>query len=137
MGVAGSELGRQTARLPFMREALTRAPEADAELFVEIDAVDRAFAEISRRLRGDPVRGGLNESSVPSVSARVGNVVGGHWSTRQTPTATQRRNLDIAEADLAAVERDLAALIDGRLAALERALAAAGAPWTPGRTVGG
>jgi len=51
------------------------------------------------------------------------------------PTATQRRNLEIATAGLGALERDLKALLAGDLAKLEEAFAAAGAPWTPGRRV--
>jgi hypothetical protein len=35
------------------------------------------------------------------------------------------------------VERDLVALGEGALSALEVALAEAGAPWTPGRRIGG
>ncbi len=59
----------------------------------------------------------------------------GHWHTRQMPTATQRRDLEIATAGLDALERDLKALITGDLARLEEAFAAAGAPWIPGRRV--
>jgi photosystem II stability/assembly factor-like uncharacterized protein len=137
IGVASSELGRQVDRLRYMRAALLQTPGPDPALFGEIDAVGRVFDQVRRHLQGDRVRGSLNESTVPSISARVGNVVGGHWSTRQNPTATQRRNIDIAQRDLEAVERELAQIIDGRLAELEEALAAAGAPWTPGRRVGG
>jgi hypothetical protein len=137
VGVAGAEMGRQRDRLPFMRAALLRTPRADPALFNEMDAVERAFNEISVRLQGDRVRGSLNESSSPAISNRVGNVVGGHWSTRQNPTGTQRRNIEIAQQGLGAVEADLAGLIGGRLMQLEEALAAAGAPWTPGRRIGG
>ncbi len=135
IGIAAAELNRQAGRLPYMRAALVRTPGADAELFGRIDAVARAFSDLRLRLFGDPVRGRLNESTVPGISGRVGNVAGGHWSTRMNPTTTQRRNVEIAQADLGAVERDLAALLGGPLAELERALAAAGAPWTPGREV--
>ena len=86
VGVAGAEMGRQRDRLPFMRAALLRTPRADPALFNEMDAVERAFNEISVRLQGDRVRGSLNESTSPAISSRVGNVVGGHWSTRQNPT---------------------------------------------------
>ncbi len=137
IGVASSELGRQTDRLRYMRAALVQTPSADPGLFGEMDAVQRAFDDIRRRLQGDRVRGSLNESTVPSISNRVGNVVGGHWSTRQAPTTTQRRNIEIAQRDFASLERELAELIGGRLMELEEALAAAGAPWTPGRRVGG
>jgi hypothetical protein len=129
-------MGRQRDRLRYMRAALAQTPTADAALFGRIDAVERAFAEVATRLQGDQVRGSLNESSVPSISNRVGNVVGGHWRTRQNPTGTQRMNIEIAQRDLATVEVDLAGLIAGELMAVEQALAAAGAPWTPGRRIG-
>jgi hypothetical protein len=136
-GIAASELSRQRERLRYMEAALDETPGADASLYRELAAVDAAFAEVSLRLSGDPVRGSLNQASAPSVSGRLGNVAGGHWGTRMEPTATQRRNVEIAESELLGVERDLAALIQGRLGALEEALASAGAPWTPGRRIGG
>ncbi len=136
-GAARGELGRIRDRLRYMRAALVQTPSADRGLFVELDALDGSVAALALRLQGDPIRGSLNESSVPSISARVGNVIGGHWSTRQTPTATQRSNVEIAGRDLTAFERDLNALIEGDLMRVEEALAAAGAPWTPGARRGG
>jgi hypothetical protein len=46
-------------------------------------------------------------------------------------------NVEIAQRDFAVLERELGALVDDRLMPLEEALADAGAPWTPGRRVGG
>jgi len=63
----------------------------------------------------------------------VGAVIYGHWQTRQTPTATMRRDLEIAGTAYGALTRDLSILIERDLARLEADLAAAGAPWTPGR----
>jgi hypothetical protein len=137
VSAAGAEIGRVRERLRYMRAALLRTPAADPALFGRMDQLERDLDQLSLRLQGDPIRGSLNESSVPSVSARVGNVVSGHWSTRQAPTATQRRNIEIAQQEFAVLEGALAELIDGRLAPLEAALAAAGAPWTPGRRIGG
>ena len=137
IGAASGEIGRIRDRLRHMEAALLRAPSADPALFSELDEVGRTLDEISLRLQGDPIRGSLNVMSVPSISARVGNVVGGHWSTRQTPTLTQQRNVEIAGQDLSAVESDLAALIAGDLRAAEEALAEAGAPWSPGAPIGG
>ena len=48
-----------------------------------------------------------------------------------------RGNLEIAAGDFEVLERELGALIETDLARLEEDLAAAGAPWTPGRKVGG
>jgi len=74
----------------------------------------------------------MNEPAMPSIRGRIGNVVSGHWDTRQAPTATQRRDLEIVREAFAVFRDDLAALVE-RVAELERALEAAGAPWTPGR----
>jgi hypothetical protein len=120
-----------------MRAALVRTPRADPSLFGSMDEVGRALDGLSLRLQGDPIRGSLNESSAPTISNRVGSVIGGHWSTRQNPTATQRMNVEIAQRDFAVLERELIELIDNRLMQLEEALADAGAPWTPGGRVRG
>ncbi|MDH3223822.1 MAG: glycosyl hydrolase [Gemmatimonadota bacterium] len=133
VGAANGEIGRIRERIRFMRAALMRAPRAQASLFGRIDELGRSLDELSLRLQEDPVRGSLNVSSAPGVSGRIGNVIGGHWSTRQTPTATQQRNIEIAEGDLLSLEADLTRLIEGELVAIEAALEEAGAPWTPGR----
>lgn len=132
-GAAGREIGRVREQLRYMREALLRTPEADVTLLQRMDGISDSLDALSLRLQGDPVRGSLNESSAPTISGRIGSVVGGHWSTRMEPTATHRRNVEIAESDLGTLEQDLEALLDGELRAVEEALVEAGAPWTPGR----
>lgn len=49
--------------------------------------------------------------------------------------ATQRSTIEIAQRDFAVFERELGELISGELMAVEEALAAAGAQWTPGARV--
>ncbi|MBE0594773.1 MAG: glycosyl hydrolase, partial [Gemmatimonadales bacterium] len=132
---AGEEVGEAQERLRYMRAALIETPGADPALFTRIDRLVAALAALQTRLSGDRVRGQLSESSAPSISSRVGQVIGGHWETRQTPTATQRRNIEVAGEDFAALRRELTALIDTDLAQLESALEAAGAPWIPGMRI--
>ena len=133
VGVAGQEIGRVRDQLRHMRAALVQTPRADVALYGRIEAVGKALAEIELRLNGHPARQRLSESETPSIGERVGMVVYGHWETRQMPTATMRRDLDLAGAGLETVMRELAALRDGDLTRLEADLASAGAPWTPGR----
>lgn len=130
---AGEEIGRARNRLRHMRAALLRTPQADPALFGRLDDLNGVLAGLQTRLNGDQVRGQLNETSVPSIRSRVGRVVDGHWGTRQTPTATHRRNLEIARTDFEAFRPDLSAVLDTTLPQLEADLEAAGAPWTPGR----
>jgi len=120
-------------QLRHMRAALLQAPRANTDLFARMESVTRALAALSLRLSGDPARQALNESDTPSIGDRVGEVMGGHWETRQMPTATQRRDIEIASGALEALTRDLKALIEGDHARLKSDFEAAGAPWTPGR----
>ena len=53
------------------------------------------------------------------------------------PTATQARNMEIAEREFKEVGRALDQVIDQEFAALKVKLDAAGVPWTPGRGVPG
>jgi hypothetical protein len=130
---AGMEIGAVRERLRYMRAALLQTPRAAPGLFARLDSLARAVGGLQARLNGDPARQRLNEATAPSIRGRVGLVVSGHWDTRQTPTATQRRNVELATAALASFARDLGTLIDRDVARLEADLEAAGAPWTPGR----
>ena len=60
-------------------------------------------------------------------------IVDDGFASSSAPTATQRQAYDIAAADLATTLKDLHALVEVDLAGLEKAMEAAGAPWTPGR----
>ena len=120
-----------------MRAALLEAPAAPLALFGDLDALDSRLQGYAIRLFGDPARQRLNESTVPSISNRVGRVIGGHWDTRQTPTATHRRNLEIGETDFGAWLAEFEGFMSGGFMRAEAALEAAGAPWTPGRRLPG
>jgi hypothetical protein len=59
----------------------------------------------------------------------------GHWQSRQMPTATMRRDLEIAARGFEAVRRELTTLMERDLARLDADLEASGAPHTPGRRI--
>jgi len=82
---------------------------------------------------GDRLRGRWNEPSAPSILGRIRQVAGGHWDTRQAPTQTQRRSLDVARSELAQLRTELVDVLETELPALEADLEAAADPWTPGR----
>ena len=89
-------------------------PGAYSALYSRLDAVGQAVAEFERRLNGDPARQKLSEPETLSIGGRVGRSGTTTGQTRQMPTATQRRDLEIATAGLDALERDLQALDHGR-----------------------
>ena len=129
---AGRKLGEAGNRLRYMNAAILETPKATPKLFADLNQLEQKLAELQKRLYGDPIKRALNENTSPSIQARVGEVAYGHWSTRQNPTETHKRNIEIAQADFSKFKGDLTAYINA-LEAYEAALEAAGAPYTPGR----
>ena len=113
-------------------EILPQTAHATAELFAQHQALQEQLADLRLQLWGDPARGSLDESRLPGISGRVGNVAYGHWDTRQMPTETFRTNLELARREFAAFKTGLDAFMDA-LDQFEEVLEAAGAPYTRGR----
>jgi len=129
---AGRQLGEADRRLRHMQEALTRTPKADPGLFLQVTNLKKQLSALRMKLNGDPARQRMNEATVPSIGSRVGQVIYGHWETRQMPTETQKRDIEIATGDFDSFLGDLRSFF-GDLEGLEAALEQAGAPYTPGR----
>lgn len=116
-----------------MRQALIETPRAEPALLARLDELERTLAGLRRRLMGDPIRGRWNEASAPSILERIARVASGHWETRQAPTDTQKRSLEVARNQFDELHPELSTLLQTELPGLEVELEAAGAPWTPGR----
>ncbi len=129
---AGSKLSEAGKRLKHLKNALLRTPQATEKMFQDLKNLELDLAKLQQRLYGDAVRQSLDESTSPSIRARVGLVVWGHWQTTQNPTTTQQRNIEIATTDFKTFRADLKAYFN-TLANYEAALEAAGAPYTFGR----
>jgi hypothetical protein len=129
---ATARANRVSDELRHMRAALLQTPKAEPALFARIDAAAVTLAGLTRQLSGDPARQRMNEPETPPIAERVSAATSA-WETRQMPTATQRRGVEIAGVALDGVVRALDALEAGELAKLRAALTAAGAPWTPRR----
>ena len=132
VAAAGRQLSEAGERLRHLEAALKQTPKATAEHFAQHRALNEKLAGLRMRLSGDPIRQGLNESTTPSISKRVGQVASAHWSTRQPPTKTYRDNLEIAAGDFDHFREDLSEYF-GALEKYEAALEEAGAPYTRGR----
>ncbi|MBA3852786.1 MAG: hypothetical protein C0503_00135 [Gemmatimonas sp.] len=127
------ELGSAREQLRHARASIPAAARPNPALYAQVDSLDAAVAVLARRLNGDPVRGDLDESQEQAIAPRLWAAA--QYEHRYAPTATQRREADLAEAELSVLERDLAALLSGGFARLHTAMAAAGAPWSAGRGV--
>ncbi|MDX1997013.1 MAG: glycosyl hydrolase [Thermoanaerobaculia bacterium] len=125
-------LGEIRQQLVHLEATLAVTPRAELSLHAELATLGRQVAEFELRLGGDPARQRLHEAAAPSLADRVDDIVGGHWDTRQNPTAVQQRDLALVEAALGPLEAEIEAFRSQDLARLRAAFAAAGAPWTTG-----
>ncbi|MGB1253409.1 MAG: VPS10 domain-containing protein [Candidatus Promineifilaceae bacterium] len=127
------EIGRTTDRIKHIHAALLITPASEATLFERTQTLKQTLASIVRTISGDPVRAKLSEADSPSVIGRLWRLTHGHSNSRQMPTETQKRSLEIASADYTQAHTALKQLIETDLAALEADLTAIGAAWTPSR----
>ena len=135
VAAASQKLSRATTFLRHARATVGVTPGADPALYDRIDGLAADLAALGHRLYGDPARGALDESDAPSISTRVWEAMA-QWDTRQPMTATQRRQVELAESAIGGVVSGLDALL-AELAELEAHLEAAGAPPIEGGGIGG
>ncbi len=122
-------------RLDALEQALIDTPAADASLIQQAHALDLRLKDLQIQLQGDPVISEYNEPTPPSIVDRVQQVVYGSWGATSAPTATHRRNFEIAGQEFADVLAKLRTLVETDLAGLESQVEDLGGPWTPGRGV--
>jgi hypothetical protein len=128
------EVTRQTReRLDHVRKALDDTPGAEPKLSADARAIAKRLAAIRVSLSGDDVLQSHNEPAPLAIADRVGAIVTAQWTSTSPATATSQAAYEIAAEAFAATLEQLRALVDGDLRALEAAMEAAGAPWTPGR----
>jgi photosystem II stability/assembly factor-like uncharacterized protein len=128
------ETSAQTAtRIEAMRRALDQAPQIDARWRTRIRELEKQHQEIVRALRGDAAVRAYNENTAPSISERVGYILGAQRFSLSKPTATQREAFRIASAELKEQLAKLRQLVEKDLPEVDKALEEGGAPWTPGR----
>jgi photosystem II stability/assembly factor-like uncharacterized protein len=121
------------ARLGQIKRALHETPAAEAKLTDDAVSIDKQTNDILRALRGDNALRARQETLPPSILERVGRIVSDQRMSTSAPTQTQRDQYAAAGREFEQVLARLRGLIEGDLAKLEKAMEAAGAPWTPGR----
>jgi len=97
-----------------------------------------AGADILLKVRGrtGPEANDVDDKKFhPSIQDRVNGVASEIGDVTSPPTQIQRETLDLAMTDLAREAARLNVLLTTKVPALNRALDAAGVPWTVGRTV--
>jgi hypothetical protein len=119
-------------RVQHIRVALDQIDGPDPKLVERVNAVDKTLRDINEALNGDPTLRAANEPTPPALMDRITTAVNG-FTTTAPPTGTHREALAIAEQQFVPVLARLKNAVEVELAAIEKQLNAAGAPWTPGR----
>ncbi|HEX7808140.1 MAG TPA: glycosyl hydrolase, partial [Thermoanaerobaculia bacterium] len=119
-------------RVTYLRKAIDETEGVDARLVSRLNAVENTLKDIDAALNGDPIARAQVEPGAPALVDRVTTAVNG-LGTTQPPTNTHRESLSIAERDFVPLLARLRQAVEVELAAIEKELNAAGAPWTPGR----
>jgi photosystem II stability/assembly factor-like uncharacterized protein len=120
-------------RVGQLKRAADHTPSVAAQWRDTTRALEKRNRDIMRALRGDVVLRARNENTPPSIAERVEGIVDAQRLSLSRPTTTQEEEYRIASQEFAQELAKLRTLIDVDLRALEKALDAAGAPWTPGR----
>lgn len=120
-------------RLAAIRRALIETPSAPESLLRDASSLDKRTNEILRALRGDTALRQRSMNLPPSITERVGEIVGTQRTSIQRPTQTHLEQYKLASEDFEKTLAQLRQLIEVDLSRLEKQMEAAGAPWTPGR----
>lgn len=121
------------SQLTLVRKAVDEAPKADEKLMAEVRALDNRLRDLQTALGGDSVVRRYNEPVPPSITDRIGGVVGATWTISTAPTETHRQNYALAAELFSPVLAQLQQIAEVDMKALHDRLEAAGAAWTPGR----
>ena len=129
-GVATETMGR----IQLLKRAIQETPSADDGLGTEIRRIEARLRELQTAMSGDPTLSRRREPSPPSLLDRVNGIANSVWSnTMEDATATQKRQYDIAAAELGGLLDRLRALVEQDLKRFEDQAETAGVPWTSGR----
>jgi len=133
MGVS-ERLKEAQQRLDVIQKALLEVPAVGTEWLGRGRRLHGHLKGLRDQLSGDATVSSRQEPTLPGLLDRTEGGTGSVWGTTQLPTASQRQNLSWAEEGLTTVVHalDQASL---ELKALEDALEAAKAPFTPGRAI--
>jgi photosystem II stability/assembly factor-like uncharacterized protein len=120
------------SRVQHIRRAIDAVEGSDAALVTKLNSIEATLRDIEEELNGDVALRAQVEPAPPSLLDRVTVAVNG-LTTTSAPTNTHREALTLAEQQIAPLLARLRQTIEVDLAAIERQLNAADAPWTPGR----
>lgn len=130
---ANEALKNAFVRVEKLAEAIASSTVAPGSLDVELAALKQRLYDADAALGGNRSKAAYNLPQAPNVARRLRVAGIADGQSDYGPTPHHRRQLEIAEAELAALLPELKALLEVDIPAFEAAAEAAGVPWSPGR----
>jgi photosystem II stability/assembly factor-like uncharacterized protein len=127
---ASDAVNNANTRIGLLKRAAQEAPGSTPALVNEAKALEARLRDLTHALRGGRA---TTDIPPPSISQRVNTIAQRVRMSALRPTQSQIENYNIAAEEFKPVLARLKTLIDVEMPKLEKALDAAGAPWTPGR----
>ena len=116
-----------------LEKALARSATDPGTFDTELETIKQSLYDVDEALSGNRSRRAFGEPRVPNVARRLQVASISDGQSDYGPTATHRRQLEIARQEFARIEPELRKLLEVDLVALKARMEEAGVPWTAGR----
>jgi photosystem II stability/assembly factor-like uncharacterized protein len=119
-------------KMKYIRQALLVNPKLSLSVSEQIYALDKRLNDVNIKLNGDASIAKREFETLPSVNGRIGNIVGGLWSTTAAPTQTYLNSYELAKKEFKQVYQEIKMISDD-MQKLEHTLEMQKTQYTPGR----
>jgi photosystem II stability/assembly factor-like uncharacterized protein len=132
--IAGANRARDEiqGRIDHLLKAAVDTPSSSESHAQSLRMLNTRMQDLKVRLSGDSTISSRAEAVPMSITGRINTIVGGHWDSQSAVTDNYRDSYAIADQQFRDALVELKAIATD-LTAVEAALQAEGAPWTPGR----
>ena len=128
-----SAAGDLKERIAYIRQASHATPGAPADIMKKAKKLEDELGAMLIAFNGDRTISRRNENPPTSISGRLRTMAYTHFSSLSEITQTEKDAYRIVKEEFAQYYDRLKEMIEVDAVALEEALEAAKAPWTPGR----
>lgn len=123
-------MGHLNNKMSFIKQGMNQL--ASVSYLNNISEIERLTHDIQLKLHGDGALASREFEVLPGLVGALEGIVGGLWSTSQTPSTTYLNKFDQIQIDFAPVYEQVKQL-DEKVKALEQLLNDSKFPYTPGR----
>ncbi|MBK8448918.1 MAG: glycosyl hydrolase [Saprospiraceae bacterium] len=119
-------------KLKYFKQAILETPKLPLEISKQIFDLEKRLHSVNVLMNGDASLAKREFETTPSINGRIGNIVGGLWSTTAAPSQTYIQSYEIAQKQFASIYKEIKN-INMDFEKLEQILETHKSPYTPGR----